>query len=167
MYEGITPRSRIKKGGFLPIAPFSGTVGNHFSSIRFEEENYSSGRIPVFPGPEFHLLSEANKHHLVQKTFTVSKDSSRMAYLLREKLENKLGSILTGPVLPGTVQLTAGGNLIVLMRDCQTTGGYPRILQVSESGLDVLAQKKPREKMGFALLDHKLGAKKTVEKRPF
>src|SRR5699024_1260014 len=110
MYEGITPRSRIKKGGFLPIAPFSGTVGNHFSSIRFEEENYSSGRIPVFPGPEFHLLSEANKHHLVQKTFTVSKDSSRMAYLLREKLENKLGSILTGPVLPGTVQLTAAGN---------------------------------------------------------
>ena len=35
------------------------------------------------------------------------------------------------------------------MRDCQTTGGYPRILQLSEKGIQVLAQKLPGEKIKF------------------
>ena len=154
MYGKITLRSRIKKGGFLAIETFSGTAQNHFSSIRFKKEMYFSDQIYVFPGPEFELLSEKTKQFLLQNKFTISSDSSRMAYLMEEKLENKLTSILTGPVLPGTVQLTPNGTLVVLMRDCQTTGGYPRVLQVSEKSLNVLAQKKAGDKIGFELIEH-------------
>lgn len=157
MYEGITPQSRIKKGGFLKIAPYSGTAENQFSSIRFEEEAYFSDQLHVFSGPEFALLSEKTKQLLLQNKFTVSKDSNRMAYLLEEQLKNEQEPILTGPVLPGTVQLTAGGNLIVLMRDCQITGGYPRVLQVSEKSLNVLAQKKAGDKIGFHLKESDTG----------
>jgi len=55
-----------------------------------------------------------------------------MGYKLNEIVENNIPSILTSAVLPGTLQLTPSGKLIVLMRDCQVTGGYPRVLQVSE-----------------------------------
>jgi allophanate hydrolase subunit 2 len=42
--------------------------------------------------------------------------------------------------------------LIVLMRDAQVTGGYPRILQVENNSLSILSQKKPGDKIKFSLL---------------
>jgi antagonist of KipI len=58
-------------------------------------------------------------------------------------------------VLPGTVQLTPAGNLIILMRDCQTTGGYPRILQLEESSIGTLTQKYMGQKIKFQLITYK------------
>jgi len=40
---------------------------------------------------------------------------------------------------------------IVLMRDAQTIGGYPRIANVVESDMDRLAQLKPQEKIRFVV----------------
>ena len=76
-----------------------------------------------------------------------------MAYQLSPLFDNDLKSILTGPVLPGTVQLTPSGKLIVLMRDCQTTGGYPRVLQLTESAINLLSQKKEKDKIVFKLVE--------------
>lgn len=150
MYDGITSKSQLKKGAVLKSPTFSATVKNPHASLRFKGERYFKDFIEVFPGPEFHLLSSPKKEQLFQSKFTLSSDSNRMAFLFEEKLENNLNPILTSPVLPGTVQLTPSGNLIILMRDCQTTGGYPRVLQVSEKSLDVLAQKRAGEKIGFS-----------------
>ena len=74
-----------------------------------------------------------------------------MAYQLIETFENDLKPIITSAVLPGTVQLTPSGKLIVLMRDCQTTGGYPRVLQLKALALDVLAQKFTGNNIEFVL----------------
>jgi allophanate hydrolase subunit 2 len=60
--------------------------------------------------------------------------------------------MLSCPVYPGTVQLTPSGKMIVLMRDAQVTGGYPRILQLSEYAIAVLAQKQPGDKIRFKLV---------------
>ena len=78
-----------------------------------------------------------------------------MAYQLEGVFYNELDPILTSLVLPGTVQLTPAGNLIILMRDCQTTGGYPRILQLEESSIDTLAQKYMGQKIKFQLITYK------------
>ena len=43
------------------------------------------------------------------------------------------------------------GKLIILMRDCQVTGGYPRILQLKESGINSLAQKSTNDKLQFRI----------------
>jgi allophanate hydrolase subunit 2 len=53
--------------------------------------------------------------------------------------------------MPGTVQLTPAGSLIILMKDCQTTGGYPRILQVEEKSINSLAQLKKDSELSFSL----------------
>jgi len=40
-----------------------------------------------------------------------------------------------------------------LMRDAGVTGGYPRILQLTEEGQSILAQKKLGESIRFQLLE--------------
>ena len=74
-----------------------------------------------------------------------------MGYRLEEPIDNKFGSMLTSAVLPGTVQLTPSGKLIVLMRDCQVTGGYPRILQLTDDAINKLAQKTTNHTFKFKI----------------
>ncbi|MDA9356835.1 biotin-dependent carboxyltransferase family protein [Flavobacteriaceae bacterium] len=74
-----------------------------------------------------------------------------MAIQLSNLLVNNLDSIITSLVIPGTVQLTPNGRLIILMRDCQTTGGYPRILQLTEKSINCLAQLKKDSSLSFSL----------------
>ena len=95
------------------------------------------------------MLRNEEKEALFQKEFSIDQNNNRMAIQLKEELINNLDPIITGPVLPGTVQLTPSGKLIVLMRDCQTTGGYPRVLQLSSSGMDVISQKATGGKVIF------------------
>jgi antagonist of KipI len=53
----------------------------------------------------------------------------------------------------GTIQLLPGGQLIVLMADHQTTGGYPRIGHVISAHLPKLAQLGPSDCIHFKLTD--------------
>lgn len=108
--------------------------------------------LEVYKGPEFHLLNQIHKEQLSSNNFSIG-INSRMGYQLQEILENKLTDRLSSAVLPGTVQLTPSGKLIILMRDCQTTGGYPRILQLTEAAINTLAQKTQREFIRFNLIN--------------
>lgn len=53
------------------------------------------------------------------------------------------------PVVPGTVQLPPDGLPIVLLGDCGTVGGYPRIGHVASVDLPRLAQMRPGETLRF------------------
>ncbi|MEL6989257.1 MAG: hypothetical protein AAGK97_15710, partial [Bacteroidota bacterium] len=60
--------------------------------------------------------------------------------------------MISSPVIPGCIQLPPDGLPIILMKDAQTTGGYPRIAVVDTDDLNILAQKKPGDSVGFSLL---------------
>ena len=75
-----------------------------------------------------------------------------MAYNLKEKIQASVNSIISSAVMPGTVQLTPSGQMIILHRDCQTTGGYPRILQLDEKSLNNLAQLRIGDKIKFEIV---------------
>jgi biotin-dependent carboxylase-like uncharacterized protein len=106
----------------------------------------------VFKGPELDLLGIKEKNMLFKNDFTV-RTNSRMAYNLEEEIQIGIKSIISSPVLPGTVQLTPSGKMIILHRDCQTTGGYPRILQLNKNSLNNLSQIKSNEKIKFSLIN--------------
>lgn len=151
---GITVHNRLERGMKLPF--LTSEAGSSVKNAAVKpDENLTSVVIETFPGPEFNLLSTSEKEALQKRHFSAAKESNRMGIQFQEILENSLKPILTGPVLPGTVQLTPLGTLITLMRDGQTTGGYPRILQLTEAGINTLAQKLPGEKLQFNLLDYK------------
>ena len=140
LYKGITSKGLIAKGDVLQILPIVHSFLKSYASIRFNKNHFDSSVIECSKGPEFYLLSEAQKE-MLRQPFTISSNNSRMGVQLEELVENDFSSMLTSAVLHGTVQLTPSGKLIVLMRDCQVTGGYPRILQLTENAIDRLSQK--------------------------
>ena len=77
-----------------------------------------------------------------------------MAYQLNELFQNDIDPIISSLVLSGTVQLTPSGKLIILMRDNQTCGGYPRILQLDEESINRLSQKYAGKKIKFQIIDY-------------
>ena len=151
MYQNITKQITIRKNDELLINDSSKIAMSQHASIRMNTSYISSKIIDVFKGPEFDMLSDYQQNQLFSKSFTISKDNNRMAYQLEETIDNILKPIITSPVLPGTVQLTPSGKLIVLMRDCQTTGGYPRVLQLQETSINKLAQKYTGKLVHFNL----------------
>jgi len=52
-------------------------------------------------------------------------------------------------VAPGTVQVPPGGRPILLLGDCQTIGGYPKIAHVITVDLSIAAQLRPGDTVRF------------------
>lgn len=152
MYKGITASYRVQKGDVLSIYESNTIKTSKNALIKVNSSRYTSESIEVFKGPEFEGLSEEQKEILFSKPFTIAKENSRMAYQLEETLEHNLKPIITSFVLPGTVQITPSGKLIILMRDCQVTGGYPRILQLSNASINKIAQKNTGNGLFFRLI---------------
>lgn len=152
-YNGITKSEFLKNGSTIEYTNLDRTLINLNASVKVSEVYLKDNVIKVFPGPEYDLLSSSQKRELMDSTFSLDINNNRMAIQLRELFINSLNPIITGPVLPGTVQLTPSGKLIVLMRDCQTTGGYPRVLQLSENGLNTIAQKVIGDHILFELIE--------------
>lgn len=61
--------------------------------------------------------------------------------------------LVSSAVSFGTVQMLPNGQLIVLMADHQTTGGYPRIAHVISAHLPKLAQLRPCDTIQFKPVD--------------
>jgi allophanate hydrolase subunit 2 len=59
-------------------------------------------------------------------------------------------SLVSDAIVPGDIQILGDGTPIVLMRDHQPTGGYPRIATVISADLDRFAQLRPGTQLAFA-----------------
>jgi antagonist of KipI len=98
--------------------------------------------IRLIKGNEYAFLTAESKESLESQRFTISKNSNRMGFRLTGEplnVGNKI-ELISSAVDFGTVQLLPDGQLIVLMADHQTTGGYPRIGNVISADLPILAQ---------------------------
>ena len=153
MYANITTSAHLQNGDEIDFSPENKIFNNANANVKYDEYALDSDYLEAFKGPEYNKLSKVQKDILLHGELKVSKYNSRMAYQLEPLLENTLEPILTSPVLPGTVQLTPIGRLIVLMRDCQTTGGYPRVLQLTEKAINRLSQKTTGNTIKIRLKD--------------
>ena len=147
--QGIT-QLKLLKGDTLKINSIKPYSEDGFSKLKVYTDHFSDASLECFLGPEFDQLDGRQKKQLLEP-FTISEDNNRVGYRLNELIENDLKPILTSSVLPGTVQLTPSGKLIILMRDCQVTGGYPRVLQLSDYAVSRLSQKIAGEEVKFEM----------------
>jgi len=148
-FKPITEQDTIKKMANLPYS-----TCKHFNPKISElkvDSVLDKSVLEVHKGPEFKLLTDKQLSQLFYTDFSVANENNRMAYQLNEIIEGNKTSMLTSATLPGTIQLTPSGKLIVLMKDGQTTGGYPRILQLTDIAMSVLAQKKSGDHFKFKL----------------
>ena len=147
-YHQITNSNIIEEGDILLFKKNIRTLEQKYTHKKFELNK----TINVFRGPEFKCLSKESIKTLFNEEFSIG-INNRMAYNLLEKIQDGVNSIISSGVIPGTVQLTPSGNIIILHRDSQTTGGYPRILQLNEKSLNDLAQLRTGDKIRFKLLN--------------
>ena len=147
-YHQITNSNIIEEGDILLFKKNIRTLEQKYTHKKFELNK----TINVFRGPEFKCLSKESINTLFNEEFSIG-INNRMAYNLLEKIQDGVNSIISSGVIPGTVQLTPSGNIIILHRDSQTTGGYPRILQLNEKSLNDLAQLRTGDNIRFKLLN--------------
>jgi allophanate hydrolase subunit 2 len=150
-YPGITFSKMLTKGDKIPFFTNQSFGEATFSSAKKNTSWFENEVLEVYPGPDFEELPKEIQNRLLDSRFTISTLANRMAFQLEELLPNSIPERLTAPVYPGTVQLTSGGKIIILMRDAQVTGGYPRILHVAEDALSIVAQKKVGQQIKFQL----------------
>jgi antagonist of KipI len=109
--------------------------------------------ISVIPGYEWSQLGKSSQENFMENNFLIHPSSDRMGYQLKGAelhLEQPF-ELITSGVNFGTIQLLPDGQLIILMADHQTTGGYPRIAHVISAHLPKLAQLRPSDCIKFNL----------------
>ena len=117
-------------------------------------ESMISHIIPVMPGPEFDQLSDIAHQQLFESEHIIDSRSNRMGLRLTSPIDATTATKqLSSGVTPGTIQLTASGEPIILLADAQTIGGYPRVLQLMSTALDNLAQLKPGDSITLKLAE--------------
>lgn len=147
-----TPQSCIQKGSRLSIQSHTQSFNRSIPHTTITT-NKQSIALEVTLGPEFDRLNKMEVAYLFGQSYRVAAESNRMGYRLVDKIPELQAdtNIISSAVLPGSVQLTASGQLIILAMDAQTTGGYARILQLKEAALGKLAQACAGDRIRFVL----------------
>ena len=107
--------------------------------------------VRVVRGSEWDEFTSDAQTSLLREPFTVSAKADRMGARLEgaELRRTNEVEMLSEAVAPGTIQVANDGQPIVLLGDCQTIGGYPKIAHVITVDLPVTAQLCPNDSVRF------------------
>jgi antagonist of KipI len=105
----------------------------------------------VVRGAEWEGFSQKTRNAFLQTVFTVSAQADRMGVRLEgaELSRKDKREMFSEAVAPGTVQVANDGQPILLLGDCQTIGGYPKIAHVITVDLAPAAQLQPNDTVRF------------------
>lgn len=111
----------------------------------------ADGPLRVIPGPQREYFTDAAWTAFLAAEFTVSRQADRMGLRLDgPRLEHACGAdIVSDAVTPGAIQVPGDGLPIVLLADCQTVGGYPKIATVIGADLPRLGHALPGQTLRF------------------
>ena len=106
----------------------------------------------IVRGAEWDRFTHSARGAFLKEQFTVTDEADRMgARLDGPKLErNDAAELLSEAVAPGTIQVPPNGAPILLLEDCQTIGGYPKLAHVIMVDMSIAAQLRPGESVHFA-----------------
>ena len=150
-YKPLTQDAVLKKSNIFWIKSEK-VINKSNARIRWDDSYLLSNDLAVEKGPEFNVLSKAAQQQIFQNDFLIN-SQNRMGYRISSPFSMDAVSMLSGAVRPGTVQITPSGTLLIAGVDGQVSGGYPRIFQLTEEGLNVLVQKKEGDTISFKSLD--------------
>lgn len=100
-------------------------------------------RLLVQSGPHRSLLTAEQQRTLVAARWTISEHSDRIGIRLKSEtsIQFIIPELQSIPLVRGAVQMTPSGELVVMLADHPTTGGYPVIGVVNTSDIDDIAQR--------------------------
>ncbi|PYK48451.1 MAG: hypothetical protein DME51_11370 [Verrucomicrobia bacterium] len=162
-FEGRT----LRDGDVIPLRPRPGsaTPATRISSWTAPHDWVSPAkRDPILrfvrgidwerfnpPSGGYGAAGASTLQRFTSESFAVSSDSDRMGVRLAgpELQRTDDVDLVSEAVAPGTIQVPPGGQPILLLGDCQTIGGYPKIAHVVTVDLGIAAQLRPGDKVRF------------------
>jgi antagonist of KipI len=133
--------------------------GKDYQVLRWKAANGKAYNYPneifFIRGNEWDWLNESSRSDMLENNFIIHPYSDRMGYRLKgvELKRDIQQELVSSGVNFGTLQLLPDGQLILLMADHQTAGGYPRIGHVITAHLPKLAQLRPSDCIHFSMVD--------------
>ncbi len=102
-------------------------------------------------GQQVEYFTAASLEDFISQEYTIEPTSDRMGYRLSGRpLKHKDSfNIISDATSVGAIQVPGDGAPIILLADCQTTGGYPKIATIISSDVEVLARRSPGSKVRF------------------
>ncbi|RZK73504.1 MAG: biotin-dependent carboxyltransferase family protein [Pedobacter sp.] len=179
-FGGLNGRT-LQKGDVLSSThQFHSTTAKILEQLKSPGINYTSWSIKhvtkepgkhteirVVPGQEMEWLDTNSILSFLSDEYLLSNQANRMGLNLngRKMKRKNIEELLSTAVVPGTIQVTGDGSLILLMADCQTTGGYPRIAQVAAVDLSLCGQLKPDDAINFVAISKEEAENLYLEQR--
>ncbi|MFN6951179.1 MAG: biotin-dependent carboxyltransferase family protein [Albidovulum sp.] len=131
----------LAAGDILPIGPAAAARAGLGLAV---PARFAGGTVRIVASAQTGLFPAAERARFEATEFTRDLRANRQGvYLAHDgapfRAEGQL-SILSEIVVPGDVQMTGEGTPYVLLPECQTMGGYPRIGTVVPDDLPIVAQ---------------------------
>jgi allophanate hydrolase len=141
--------SRLQGGDRLPVGADAGGA-----AVRLAVPGrLAGGEVRVLPVPQTALFAAEEIARFAATAFTREAKGNRQGVRLGFAGAPFAGaaglSLVSEVVQPGDIQLTGDGAPYVLLAECQTTGGYPRIGTVLPCDLPLVAQAAPGVRLRF------------------
>lgn len=137
-----TSGSLLRKNTLIDIEPTMQYISHKRGSPEYVEPMAPADQytLRLTAGPELSMIN-IPKNQLLDRCFTITRASNKMGLRLDSELkpEFQQTKMISSIVVPGTLQWPVGGNPILLLPNCQTTGGYPRIGVVVDADMWKLA----------------------------
>jgi len=130
-------------------------INNNLGKKRVSYINSKIEKIRVIKGTNFDYFSKTAISNFFEKEFKVSKLSDRMGMRLEGMtLENiKSSNIKSEGLIKGVIQVPGDGNLIIMLSDHGTIGGYPKIGVIISADYDRLVQIPPGSNIKFQQIE--------------
>ncbi|GLP95994.1 hypothetical protein [Paraferrimonas sedimenticola] len=150
-FSGIANSDNYQTGDAIKYTPTQSSARGPLP-ISLRPDYAGNLTLKLIPAQSFNQLTPANLASLLNVEAQLMGDSNTMGVRVDSELDAKLMPLMRSiPTLPGSVQLPPDGNPIVLLKDCQTIGGYPQIGRVHALQLGLLAQRRPGQKLRWQL----------------
>jgi antagonist of KipI len=146
----------LQKGDRLKVGVAT-TASAQYVGRAFPQSHRSryltSPTVRVIPGPHVDRFTHEALQVLVESPYRVTSESDRMGYRLRgAALRHRTSAdLVSHAVTFGAIQIPAEGQPILLMADCQTTGGYATLATMIAADRSVAAQVSPGDSLSFML----------------
>lgn len=146
---------RLEKGDNIPVLPTAPKKDWPYDEIRLVDavpkDNLSP--IRVLPGPRKDLLKDHTWKGFLSQDFIIGLDSNRMGIRLKTHpvLSPIPPPVLSEGMMPGAIELTPEGSLLLLLSSRGTLGGYPVIAIVISVDLNRVAQRQLGTAIKFKL----------------
>lgn len=142
----------VEAGDTLPVGPDAGETGVKLPPA----DRFDGGTLRVLASFQTPLFDPDTLTRFTQTEFKRGTRANRMGMQLECPGEGFAAkgqlNILSEVITPGDIQMTGTGNPFILLPECQTTGGYPRIATVLPCDMPRAAQTPAGGKIRFELV---------------